>query len=156
MSNMTMTTAPAITIRREIAVPAADLFDAWLDPELVAEWMRPGSFAKSVVRIDARAGGKFEILMQSPGGEVPHRGVYRKIDRPRQLVFTWISPHTQDRETLVTVDFLAKGAKATEIVVRHEGLPDEKAVAAHTGGWTTILERLSGGAGSQAHCGSAG
>ncbi len=147
-------TVPAITIRREFAFPAATLFDAWLDPELVAEWMRPGSFAKSVVRIDPREGGKFEILMQSPGGEVPHRGVYRKIDRPNRLVFTWISPHTQERETLVTVDFIAKG-KATEIVVRHEGLPDEKAINAHTGGWTTILERLSGGPGNQAHCGSA-
>ena len=62
-------TVPAITIRREIAVPAADLFDAWLDPELIAEWMRPGSFGKSVVRIDAREGGKFEIRMQDPTGK---------------------------------------------------------------------------------------
>ena len=64
-------------------------------------------------------------------------------------------PGCEQRETLVTVDFLAKG-KATEIVVRHEGLPDEKATNAHTGGWTTILERLSGGAGNAAHCGAAG
>jgi len=154
MNAIAETTVPAITVRREIAVPAGELFDAWLDPELLAAWMRPGSFPNSIVRNDPREGGAFEIRMQGPNGEIPHRGVYRTIDRPRRLVFTWISVHTLERETLVTVDFHARG-KSTEIVLKHELFPDAEAARKHEGGWTQILENL-GGAGNAAAAPSCG
>ena len=66
--------------------------------------------------------------------------MYRVIDRPRRLVFTWISRGTEQKETLVTVDFIARG-KGTEVVVTHEHLP-ESARPSHTNGWTSGLERL--------------
>ena len=71
---------------------------------------------------------------------LPHTGVYRVIDRPRRLVFTWHSNGTDQKETLVTVDFLPAGAK-TEVVVTHEMLP-ESARPAHSRGWTSGLEHL--------------
>ena len=70
----------------------------------------------------------------------PHTGVYRVIDRPRQLVFTWHSRGTEQKESLVTVDFIARGER-TEVVVTHEQLP-ESAQPSHTNGWTSGLERL--------------
>ncbi len=143
MKAATETPVPAITIRREFAVPAGELFDAWLDPELLAAWMRPGSFPPSIVRNDPREGGTFEIRMQGPSGEILHSGVYRTIDRPRRLVFTWISVHTLERETLVTVDFHARGT-STEIILKHEMFPDAEAARKHEGGWTQILENLRG------------
>lgn len=137
--------APAIMVRRVIKAPAADLFDAWLDPELLALWMRPGDFAPARVKTDPRVGGAFEISMQSACGDgILHTGVYRKIDRPRVLVYTWISVHTLDRETLVTVAFNARGNDSTEIVVTHEMLPDADAARKHTGGWEALLEKLAG------------
>lgn len=33
---------PTVTLRREIAASAEELFDAWLDPASLAVWMRPG------------------------------------------------------------------------------------------------------------------
>ncbi|MBL8832775.1 MAG: SRPBCC domain-containing protein [Rhodospirillales bacterium] len=137
--------APAIMVRREIKAPAADLFDAWLDPELLAQWMRPGDFAPARVKNDPRVGGSFEISMQSACGDgILHTGVYRKIDRPRVLVFTWISVHTQERETLVTVTFNRRGPSATEIVITHEMLPTADAASKHAGGWGSLLEKLAG------------
>ena len=32
---------PTLTVRREIAAPPAELFDAWLDAEKMSQWMRP-------------------------------------------------------------------------------------------------------------------
>ena len=133
---------PTITVKRRIAAPAQQIFDAWLNPASLAEWMRPCSSGtmKSTIKVDAREGGTFEIVMHVPSGPVRHTGVYQTIDAPRRLVFTWNSPHAGDNDSLVTVDLLPDG-RATEVVITHEHLP-EAALAGHTGGWTEILGQL--------------
>jgi uncharacterized protein YndB with AHSA1/START domain len=135
------THVPTLTVRRTIAASAEELFDAWLDPESLAVWMRPGNTQRSTVRVDPRVGGEFEIVMHTPGGPVPHTGTYQEISRPLRLVFTWNSEHAHHVDSLVTVEFRpARGM--TEIVLTHERLPDAEAVAKHTGGWRSILERI--------------
>ena len=130
----------AVVVRRTIAAPAEDIFDAWLDPEALATWMRPGTIRSTVAKVEPRVGGRYEINMQGEAGAIPHSGTYRVIDRPKRLVFTWQSPHTGAGETLVTVDFLRAG-RHTEVVVTHERLP-ETARDAHQRGWTSGLEHL--------------
>lgn len=133
-------TTAAVVVRRTIAAPADVLFDAWLDPEALAIWMRPGTIQTTVARLDPRVGGRYEIVMQGPTETFPHAGVYRVIDRPRRLVFTWISRGTGNEETIVTVDFIASG-DGTEVVVTHELLSDS-AQPSHGQGWTSGLARL--------------
>ena len=134
---------PTVTVKRRIAAPAQRIFDAWLDPASLAEWMRPCSATdkRSDVKVDARVGGAFEFVMHVPSGPVRHTGVYQIIDAPRRLVFTWNSPHAGQNDSLVTVEFRPDG-KATEVVITHERLPDQ-ARSGHTKGWTEILESLA-------------
>ena len=134
---------PTVVVKRKIAAPAQQIFDAWLDPTALAEWMRPCSARekRSDVKVDAREGGAFEIVMHVPSGPVRHTGVYQSIEAPRRLVFTWNSPHAGQNDSLVTVEFRPDG-NATEVVITHERLP-EQAVKGHTGGWTGILESLA-------------
>ena len=133
---------PTVRVSREIAAPATELFDAWLDPEKLSRWMRPFDTTRSDVRLDPRVGGEFEIVMHTPKGAVPHTGSYQEITRPRRIVFTWNSPFAGDQGSLVTVDFNARGG-STEIVITHERLPSEEMVQAHSGGWSSILERIA-------------
>jgi len=133
---------PKVTVRREIAATAEELFDAWLDPASLAVWMRPGNIRHATARVDARVGGSFEIVMHGATETYPHTGVYREIDRPRRLVFTWNSRAALQNDSLVTVEFRPAGAM-TEIVLTHEGLPNLEAVAAHNQGWSDILARLA-------------
>ena len=130
----------AVVVRRTIAASPEDLFDAWLDPEAMAEWMRPGTINRSEARTEPRVGGSYEVIMHGESGRISHTGVYRVIDRPRKLVFTWRSPFTDEAESLVTVDFRPEG-KRTEIIVTHEQLP-AGAREAHSRGWTGALEKL--------------
>lgn len=131
-----------VTVRREIAAPAEELFDAWLDPESLAIWMRPGSIARTTAKVDPRIGGQFEILMHAESGPIPHTGTYRQIDRPRRLVFTWNSAHAGKADSLVTVEFCPKRG-VTEIVLTHERLPSADSAAQHNKGWSAIVERLA-------------
>jgi uncharacterized protein YndB with AHSA1/START domain len=134
---------PTVTVKRRIAAPAQRIFDAWLDPASLAEWMRPCSSGtrRSDVKVDAREGGAFEIVMHVPSGPVRHTGIFKSIEAPRRLVFTWNSPHAGQNDSLVTVDFFPDN-QATEIVITHERLPKDK-VSGHTAGWTEILESLA-------------
>jgi uncharacterized protein YndB with AHSA1/START domain len=132
--------AAAVVVRRMIAAPPEMLFDAWLDAEALGTWMRPTGIRHTRAKTDPRVGGSYEITMQGDEKTYPHHGVYQVIDRPRRLVFTWLS-HATAGATLVTVDFLPLGER-TEVVVTHEQLPDG-ARESHTTGWTSGLERLS-------------
>jgi uncharacterized protein YndB with AHSA1/START domain len=130
----------AVVVRRTIAASAEELFDAWLDPQALALWMRPGTIQSTVAQVEARVGGSYEITMQGTSGPILHKGVYRTIERPTRLAFTWITAFTENRETLVTVDFIRLGQR-TEVVVTHEQLP-ESALPSHHKGWTSGLEHL--------------
>lgn len=135
--------AHAVTVRRQIDAPAAEIFDAWLDAECLAAWMQPDQILRTTAKVDARVGGHYELRMHRADDSLLHTGVYRVIDRPRRLVFTWISPATEQHESLVTVEFLARGDR-TEVILTHEQLPaTAEALASHTGGWTQVLNRLA-------------
>ena len=74
-----------IVVRRTIAATVDELFDAWLDPDGLAQWMHPGSARPSTVTVDARVGGAFEIVMHHDSGPNRHYGEYRVIERNRRL-----------------------------------------------------------------------
>lgn len=132
--------AATVVVRRTIAASPEEIFEAWLDAEALAAWMRPTGIERTRATCDSRVGGRFEIVMQGDDATYVHVGVYQVIDRPRRLVFTWASPATEGRDTLVTVDFLPRDGR-TEVVVTHEQLP-ESARESHTQGWTSAIERL--------------
>lgn len=127
-----------VTVERTVPVPPERAFDAWLREDDLRVWMAP----LGDVELDPRVGGRFRIVMHRDdreGGPIEHVGEYRELDRPRRLVFTWISPYT-DGESLVTVELSPLG-EGTRIVLTHEGLPDA-ALDGHAGGWETFLDRL--------------
>ena len=137
-----MTDDFSLTVRREIAAPAEDLFDAWLDAESLSTWMKPSDIRETQAETDPREGGSFRIVMvRDDEQSVVHSGMYRVIDRPRRLVFTWVSPHTDFRDSVVTVTFEPAGA-STVVQIHHVGLPSAAERAGHIDGWTSALEVL--------------
>jgi len=137
-----MTDEYTLTVQREIAAPAEVLFDAWLDARSLGEWLRPYGTRETRAETDPRVGGAFRIVMVDDDVATPHTGTYREIDRPRRLVFTWNSPATQFRDSIVTVTFEPASDNSTVVAIHQVGLPDEQARAAHEGGWSSSLEKL--------------
>ncbi len=130
-----------LVVRRRIAAPPLEVFEAWTDAAGMSSWMCPGDAVEALASLDVRVGGSFRIVMKSPMREYEHSGTYRVVDPPRKLVFTWISEATGGTETLVTVEFL-EGGRGTEVVLTQEELP-EAALESHRGGWGRILDLLA-------------
>jgi uncharacterized protein YndB with AHSA1/START domain len=132
----------SLTIRREIAAPAEALFDAWLDAQSLTSWMRPDGIRETRAETDPRVGGAFRIVMVADESDVVHTGTYREINRPHRLVFTWSSPATQFRDSVVTVTFQASSSGSTVVEIHQVGLPDEEAQVSHHKGWSDALAEL--------------
>ena len=133
--------APVLVVRRQMAVPRERVFEAWLDSESLAQWMRPGDSTHATVTVNPRVGGGFRIVMDGPThGAVEHHGEYLAIEPPSLLSFTWISEFTDHEPTVVTIEFHERGT-GTELVLTHRRLPP-KAVEAHRQGWTDVVRLL--------------
>ncbi len=137
-----MTVEYAVTVRREIAATAEELFDAWLDARSLGTWLKPRGIRETRAETDPRVGGKFRIVMVNDES-FEHTGVYREIVRPHRLVFSWSSHATGFRDSLVTVTFQPLSS-STVVEIHQVGLPDEDAQTAHHEGWSDALRELAG------------
>ncbi len=130
----------ALVLHRIIPVSRERVFQAWLDPASLAQWMRPGGATNATAEVDPKVGGKFRIVMIEGPKRYEHTGEYRVIDPPERLEFTWISQATDHQPTVVTIEFLER-AQGTELVLTHRRLPSSQ-VESHRRGWTDILQLL--------------
>ena len=148
--------ASSVRVSRIIRADASTLFRAWTDPHLLTQWWRQEgdgwSFAGASV--DLRVGGQYRLAMTDPEGNTHAAvGVYRELEPPVRLVFTWDweNPATSIGETLVTVEFSDAGEELTEVIVTHERFADVRRLRRHEQGWTELLRLLESCVGSRPH-----
>ncbi len=132
--------AEVLVVRRFIPVKRERVFDDWLDPVSLAQWMRPGKTTDATAEVDARVGGRFRIVMVEDRGKFEHTGEYLIIQPPARLSFTWISQATDLKPTEVTIEFLERPG-GTELVLTHRRLPASQ-IESHRRGWTDIMQKL--------------
>lgn len=135
------TTPLTATAERRIAAAPEAVFDAWLDPAMLARFMTPAP-GTTVPRAMAepRVGGRFEIVMKIGETEIPHSGRYLEIERPHRLIFTWDSPFSTEGSTVTVA--LSPEAEGTRITLTHIRFPSQESRDNHERGWARILTCL--------------
>ncbi len=131
----------SLTVERTINAPQADVFNAWLNSDMLRQFMMPAA-GMSVPRAsnDPKEGGRFEIVMQAGDDEIPHAGTYREISPHDRIVFTWESPFSVDDSTVTLTFSSVEGG--THVTLHHVRFKDADTRDNHAGGWTGILESL--------------
>jgi len=129
-----------LVVRRFIPASRERVFQAWLDPASLKQWMRPGGATDATAEVDPKVGGKFRIVMIEGPKRYEHTGEYMAIEPPERLEFTWISEATDHRPTVVTIEFVDRDA-GTELVLTHRRLPASQ-VDSHRAGWTDVMKKL--------------
>ncbi|MFN8561716.1 MAG: SRPBCC domain-containing protein [Anaerolineae bacterium] len=131
-----------LTLRRTFAAPRDRVFHAWTDARAIERWFKPAGNPSAVTALDLRVGGGYCIEVRFPEGDVTTiAGTYVEIARPEKLVFTWLSELTDDHETLVTLDFVARAA-VTEVILTHARFTTEDMRDRHQFGWTYMLDEM--------------
>jgi len=130
-----------MSIRRKMPAPREVVYEAWIDPGGIREWMCPGDVISAEAVLDVRVGGSYRIVMKGKERDHVHTGVYQVVEPNAKLVFTW-TQEGNDVTTLVTVEFLAHGDES-ELVLTHERFTKPDVAKRYENGWGTIAQKLS-------------
>jgi uncharacterized protein YndB with AHSA1/START domain len=135
-------------VRRRFGAAPEKVFSAFADARLVARWLTPSpEITLAVLQFDFRVGGAYRFAYHLPGGEtVIVGGVYRSIEPPSRIVFSWIIEPPDEHagiESEVTVTITPVG-RGSELLIRHEMLTRTGAAMRHAEGWRGALDQLAG------------
>ncbi|WP_158608039.1 SRPBCC family protein [Nocardia panacis] len=138
-----------ITLVRHFDAPRELVFQAWLDPAQLTQWSGPDGFTcppDSFV-VEPHAGGRYDAVMVSDtdGASYPTRGVFREVDEPERLVFTWGDPTgdgSPERESVITVTFEETASDKTTMTFHLLAPGSLSAEDGAREGWSQTLDRL--------------
>lgn len=141
--------AASATLFRTIPGGVAEVYAAWLSPDLLRRWLAPEPYLARRVEVDPRVGGAYRIEhVGSDGSLHVTTGEFRELVANRRIAMTWSyqGPFTElgGQETLVEVDFREAGSGRTEITLHHSRVSGEQALDGFTAGWTACLGKLVG------------
>jgi uncharacterized protein YndB with AHSA1/START domain len=83
MSKTTITApagVPFVDIEREFDAPPELVHRAYLEPELITQWLGPRKYEMVVDKWDARAGGQYRYVHRNAEGEFGFHGVFHSMD----------------------------------------------------------------------------
>jgi len=142
--------ADAIVEEITVKAGAERIFVALTDPQQVSRWWSAaGRFEVSQVEMDLRPGGRWHMLWSGVGGWPSSvRGVFREINRPRALAFTWLPSWVDDplessaaQSSVVRFELQEQGGGVTRVRLTHSEFTSARARARHHG-WPEILSWL--------------
>lgn len=145
MPQTTVDDAPTLRISRTFRAGRERVFRAFSDPTRLQQWWGPEGLTVPVCELDPRPGGAWTTTMRDGDGKhYTVGGVYREVDPPRRLVFTWAWTQpdgSRGHETLVTLAFEERG-DATHLTLTQETFQDADARDKHREGWESSLDCL--------------
>ncbi|HTF40480.1 MAG TPA: SRPBCC family protein [Propionibacteriaceae bacterium] len=108
---------PTIRIIRDFDAPPDRVFKAWVDPELIVQWLGPKSSEIRIDKWDARTGGSYRYASVQDGEEVAaFYGSFHEVRPGERLVQTFTWEGMPDGVSLDTMTFEDLGDGRTRTV----------------------------------------
>lgn len=139
-----------LVMERVFNASPEDVFDAFTDPAQVVQWWGPEGMSVPESSFDVRVGGVWATTMRSREGTEHHvSGVYRALDRPHRVAFTWAwrqEDGSRGHETLVDIAIAAVSA-GSKLTLTQKTFATAEHRDNHVHGWALSfndLERFLG------------
>ena len=146
------TESTAVRVTRTIAAPPERVYRAWLDPELLKQWIAPRDRTAPRAEVQERPGGRWAVWHADAGDDIG--GLEAEISElvPNERIVMkhyFVGPDRDTdpgMETRLTVTFQEVDG-GTELTVFHErldGLRNRMPDIADqvTAGWSSVLDKL--------------
>lgn len=146
-------TEDAIHIERTMRASPERVFRAFLDPNLIRQWMTPRDLVIDRISVDPKVGGRIFVSHSRDGASTgSFQGEFLKIVPNRQLVYRWAFVGTEPEngeyfETLVTITLRPVPGGRSRVTVVHEKLAELRRGAPHVHSevlreWNNSLDKL--------------
>ncbi len=139
-----------IKIVRIYDAPVQAVWDAWTDPEQVAQWWGPRGFTITTQSKDLKTGGHWKYMMHGPDGtDYWNITTYLEVEEGKKLVYDHGGNEDQPPLFRVTVFFIDEKGKTkldmTMTLATPEAAEETRKVIKKTGGnstWDRLAEFL--------------
>jgi uncharacterized protein YndB with AHSA1/START domain len=141
-------------VSRRIAAPRAAVYRALIDPDAIAQWRVPDGMRSQVHEFDTREGGRFRVSLTylepgAAGKSAEHTDTYHghfaRLVPGQQVVevfeFETADPGLTGQMTMTTT--LTDVDGGTEVLVVHDGVPDNVPPADNETGTRMALDNLA-------------
>ena len=141
-----MPDATVVEVRRRLSATPQQVFEAFAEKGLVGRWLSPSPLiALTVLQFEFRVGGIYRFAYHMPDGRTMKvGGVYKSIEPPSKIVFSWnIEPPDEHAGLLseVFVSITPEGDGAG-LLIRHENLSLSGSASRHAEGWRGAVDLL--------------
>jgi uncharacterized protein YndB with AHSA1/START domain len=138
-----MSNAPIARVQRVMPAAPDVVFDQWLEPESLAEWMCPRPTRVVDLTVEPRLGGSVRFDIDESGTRFLITGRFLAIEPPHLLRFTWSDSSWPDptAASIVTVAFEPLGNDETLMTIEHSLLPPD-AFDEYQSGWAGVCDQL--------------
>lgn len=145
MSNLDNTEKRTVTIEKIYKAPIALVWEAWTNPEHIANWWGPKGMAVNVEEHDFRVGGKWKYTMEMPdGNKFISEGTYKEIVKEVKLVTSAdFKPMTEGVELEVHLEAIGEQTKFTfKVIHSTEEYKIQQEKMGIYNGWGSAFNRL--------------
>jgi uncharacterized protein YndB with AHSA1/START domain len=149
-NNPNVSTKIQARVSQNFTAPAERVYEAWLDPAKVRVWMATALKGFGLtgdirrVEIDARVGGKFFFSDMRGEIEAKHWGTYRVLDRPHQIVFTWITDENEEADpSMVTLTIEPQANGCVSTIIHEMDRQWQDYVSRTEAGWSRMLASVA-------------
>jgi uncharacterized protein YndB with AHSA1/START domain len=142
-----------LIITRTFNAPRALVWQAWTDPKHIMQWWGPAGFNNETCESDLRVGGRFQLAMRAPDGNVyPCIGTFREVIEHERIVYDGEAAEGHPcgagipPRAVVTISFAEQQGK-THLTLHTRFASAERKEAAGAArfvvSWEEALERLA-------------
>jgi uncharacterized protein YndB with AHSA1/START domain len=65
-----------------------EVWEAWTNPEDIQHWWGPDGFTNTIIKMDIKNGGVWDLIMHGPDGtDYEIKSVFREIDQYKKIVY---------------------------------------------------------------------
>ena len=145
---MSKTNAPdgrTLSLKRTFNAPISLVWEAWTQPEHIANWWSPKGMPTKIIQHDFRVGGSWKYEMQMPDGKTfVSEGTYSVIDKPERIFTSAdFKPMTEGVE--LQAHFKADGNQTHftfNVVHPTEEYCRQQEAMGFYNGWGSVFDRL--------------
>jgi len=81
-----------LLITRKLNAPVQLVWEAWTDPEHIANWWGPDGFTNTITKMDMRPGGEWNLVMHGPDGtDFDNKSIFKEIVPFKRIVYEHVS-----------------------------------------------------------------